>query len=200
MEMPKNYEETQAAGNYPTIDLGGHYLVIKQVVESKTKNDDPMVVIYFDTAPNDTQPGFFSAIYKGDQRKDKKWPFSGTVYQVTEWDGQCTRNFKGFITSVERSNPGFKVKWGANFGEQFKGKLCGGNFGIELDVYQGNARENRKLQFFIPNDDVPTAKVPEPTETKKYKAWKQEQADVVASSYDDFSGTPFDEPDDMPFA
>lgn len=202
MEKPNGYEETTAKGEYPVIELGAHYLTIRQVVESKSKNGDPMIIIYLDTAPNDKQPSFFSAEFKRDTRKDKKWPHVGTIYQLTEWNGQCSSNFKGFVTSVERSNPGFTVKWGDNFGEQFKGKICGGNFGIEIDVYEEKVRENKKLQYFIPNEDVPTAKVPEPTESKRYKEWKREQANVAVPDFEDFSGTPFDETkpeDDLPF-
>ena len=48
MKQPNNYENTQAAGSFEPIALGGHKMVIKQVVERTTKNGDPMIVVLLD--------------------------------------------------------------------------------------------------------------------------------------------------------
>ena len=38
MQKPNNYENTQEQGMFEPVELGGHYMVIKQVSETKSKN------------------------------------------------------------------------------------------------------------------------------------------------------------------
>ena len=180
MQMPKNYAQTQAAGEFERIKLGGHYLVVKQVEETHSKAGKPMIIVSFDTATNDSQPDFFLKAFRSDIRPNKKWPNGGIAYIVTEdKDGNCSRNFKAFTTSVEKSNPGFTVQWGDGFSACFKNKFVGGIFGEELSVYQKEeggrqvlkeSRQN-KLRWFCANDKVAEAKIPEPTETDEHKSW-----------------------------
>ena len=174
MQKPNNYEKTQAAGEFTPIDLGGHYLVIKQVEEMTNKNGKPMIKISFDTADNDSQPHYFADRFRNDIRPDKKWPNNGVSYMNTEdQEGNCSRTFKGFTTSVENSNPGFSVVWGDGFAVCFKNKLIGGIFREELGVYQGKEIHQRKLQWFCSNDKVADAKIPETYETDEHKAWRE---------------------------
>ena len=143
MQKPQNYEQTQAAGEFINIELGGHYLVIKQVEEMTNKNGKPMIKISFDTADNDKQPHYFADRFRNDIRPDKKWPNNGVYYMNTEdSEEKCSRTFKGFTTSVEKSNPGFSVQWGDGFAACFKNKLVGGIFREELGVY--NDKEMRR--------------------------------------------------------
>ena len=174
MQKPNNYEKTQAAGEFTPIDLGGHYLVIKQVEEMTNKNGKPMIKISFDTADNDSQPHYFADRFRNDIRPDKKWPNNGVSYMNTEdQEGNCSRTFKGFTTSVENSNPGFSVVWGDGFAACFKNKLVGGVFREELGVYQNKETHQRKLQWFCSNDKVAEAKIPDAYETEEHKSWKE---------------------------
>ena len=174
MQMPNNYKETQAAGEFTPINLGGHYLVIKQVEETKNKNGDPMIKISFDTADNDSQPKYFSNQFRNDIRPDKKWPANGVTYMnVNDQNGNCSRSFKGFTTSVEKSNPGFTVQWGDQFAACFKNKLIGGIFREELGFYNGKETHQRKIAWFCANEKVETATIPDPAETKEHKSWRE---------------------------
>lgn len=174
MQKPNNYEATQAAGEFTPIELGGHYLVIKQVEEMTNKNGKPMIKISFDTADNDSQPHYFADRFRNDIRPDKKWPNNGVSYMNTEdQEGNCSRTFKGFTTSVENSNPGFSVVWGDGFAACFKNKLVGGVFREELGVYQNKETHQRKLQWFCSNDKVADTKIPETYETDEHKAWRE---------------------------
>lgn len=113
VNKPDNYDQTQAAGGFVPIELGGHDLVIKQVEEMVSKTGKQMLKVSFDTADNDKQPHYFADQFRNDIRPDKKWPSNGVSYILTEdKDGKCSRNFKTFTTSVEKSNPGFVVRWG----------------------------------------------------------------------------------------
>lgn len=48
MNKPNNYDNTQAAGEFTPVELGGHKLIIKQVTETTSKNGKPMIVVLFD--------------------------------------------------------------------------------------------------------------------------------------------------------
>ena len=60
--------------------------------------------------------------------KDAKWPAAGT-HRVFVMDynnrDQCSPEFKGLITSVEESNPGFVMQWGDGSERSLIGKLIG---------------------------------------------------------------------------
>lgn len=201
MNKPNNYESTQAAGEFTPIELGGHYLVIKQVEETKSGTGKPMVKISIDTADNDKQPHYFADQFRSDIRPDKKWPANGVVYMLTEdYQGNCSRRFKGFTTSAEKSNPGFSVQWGDGFAGCFKNKLIGGVFREELGVYKGKETRQRKIAWFCANEKVAEATIPEPVETDEYKKWKSGDTGAAApSANDDFMNIPEGFEDELPF-
>ncbi len=174
MLKPNNYDETQAGGEYTLVELAGHRMVIKQVNETKSKAGKDMIVVLFDFAEDDKQPGYFMEQFQNDIRPDKKWPNQATQYILTEdADGKCTRNFKTFTTCVEHSNAGFSVQWGDKFCQCFKGKKIGGVFGEQMDYYNGEEKKKRVLRWFVSLDKVADAVVPDMSETKAYKEYKQ---------------------------
>lgn len=134
MNKPMGYDEAQVLGEYKPLPAGGYVCVIKQVREQFSRNGRPMIVIALDIFDGE-QKGYYEKSFRADTRPDKKWGCN--VYQLTEDEnGQCTRGFKTFITSVEKSNTGFQTVWGDGFCMAFKGKLVGGLFGREQ--YQKN--------------------------------------------------------------
>ena len=170
MKKPNNYENTQVQGEFTPVELGGHKLVIKKVEERMSKTNRPMIVVYFDFAPGDKQAGYFEEVFANDIRPEKKWPNQGTNYILAEDnDGNCSRSFKTFLTCVEHSNNGFETQWGDNFGQQFKNKLVGGVFGIQMDFYNGRELEKRVLRWFVSHDKAEEAEIPMETETQAYK-------------------------------
>lgn len=193
MQKPQNYEETQAQGDFIPVELGGHKLIIKQVSETKSKNGKDMIVVMFDFAPDDSQPGYFMEQFKNDIRPDKKWPNQATQYILPEdADGKCSRSFKTFTTCVEHSNAGFTTQWVDNFGEQFKNKKIGGVFGIVEEEYNGERRKKRKLRWFCNVDKASDADVPE----EKLLAGNGNS--MMASNYD-FMKIPESINEELPF-
>ena len=161
MQKPNNYDTTPAQGEFTPVDLGGHRIVIKQVSETKSKAGKEMIVVLFDFAPDDSQPGYFTEQFKNDIRPDKKWPNQATQYILTEDnEGNCSKSFKTFTTCVEHSNTGFTTQWGDNFGAQFKGKKIGGVFGIVEEEYNGERKKKRKLRWFVSIDKAKDAEIP----------------------------------------
>lgn len=174
VSKPTDYDKTPASSGYEPPELGGHKLVIKQVSEKQSKTGKPMIVVLFDFAEDDKQPGYFSEQFANDIRPDKKWPNQATQYILTEdAEGKCTRNFKTFTTCVEHSNAGFSVQWGDKFCQCFKGKKIGGVFGEQMDYYNGEEKKKRVLRWFCSLDKVADAAVPDMSETKAYKEYKQ---------------------------
>ena len=162
MNKPNNYDTT-SAGDFTPVELGGHFMVIKKVDEGKSKSGKPMLTVYFDFTAPDKQEGYFMQSFKDDIRPEKKWPQNGIGYVMTEdKDGNCNRDLKRFITSVEKSNNGFEVKWGLDFADQFKNKRVGGVFGIVEEEYNGKASKRHKLRWFCSWDSVETARIPNP--------------------------------------
>ena len=135
-----------------------------------SKTGKQMLKVSFDTADNDKQPHYFADQFRNDIRPDKKWPSNGVSYILTEdEDGKCSRNFKTFTTSVEKSNPGFVVRWGEEFCQCFKNKHIGGIFGIEKDWYNDKEVNHRKLRWFRSVEKALAAEIPAETETQAYK-------------------------------
>ncbi len=131
MNKPKDYDNVQGYGG-EQLELGGHYLKIIKVEETTAKSGRPMVMIYLDTSESDKQPKFYKNRYDNDTRQNKKW---GCIYYQLTTDSQnpeaTNRGLKYFHECVEKSNPGFNVKWGAEYEKCFKNKHIGGVFGRE---------------------------------------------------------------------
>lgn len=127
LNKPAYYEAAQAYGEFTPIALGGHIMRIMGVEVVTSSTGKEMLKISLDTASDDSQPAYFAAKYRADTRPDKKW--GCVMYQlVYDEQGATNRGFKTFVTSVEESNPGFKVAWGAAFESCLKDKRVGAIF------------------------------------------------------------------------
>lgn len=200
MRKPNNFEKVQAQGEYIPVELGGHYLEIKEVLEMQSRNGKEMIKVSFDFAKDDKQPGYFAESFRNDIRPDKKWPHQGTAYVVTEDDdGNCSRSFKTFITCVEKSNNGFETRWGSDFGKQFENKRVGGVFGPVKDFYNGKIRDKRELRWFSPVDKVEEARIPDVLETQEYKNHAEGYAPGSMPASDGFMTVPDGIDEELPF-
>ena len=124
-----NKVEPKEFGEYETLESGGHIVEIVDAREHKSKfSDNISLKVSVDTTKTDKQPGFFKARYDADTNKDKKWPNGGTKYLSLANDQLAF--FKGFITALENSNPGFKFNTKGNW-EQLKGLKLAAQFGQE---------------------------------------------------------------------
>lgn len=161
MQQPNNFENVKAGGDFTPVELGGHYCIIKQVKETVSSTGKPMVVVCFDFDKNDRQPGYMTESFKADVRPDKKWPYNGTKWIPTEdRDGNCSKSFKSFITSFEKSN-NCTVVWGDKFEAQFKNKKIGAVYGEVEEEYNGELKTRRQVRWFCTIDRVSTATIPE---------------------------------------
>lgn len=153
MQKPNNYEETQTAGEFTPLKLGGHVCKIMQVKEAKSRSGLDMLEISLDIAEGD-QKDYYANAWKTDTRQDKKW--GCIVYMVVDASTEYgTKNLKTFCTSVEKSNQGFQIVWGEGFAKCFANKLIGGVFGREQYKNANNeVKWYTKCRYFRSVDSI----------------------------------------------
>lgn len=162
MVKPNNYEETQVGGDYKPIEVGGHHAVIMSVKEQKSSTGKDMIVVALDFAKNDIQSGYFKEQFDKDTRSDKKWPYQAVQYiVVNDNEGKCSRSFKSFITSFEKSN-NCEAAWGDKFAAQFKNKKIGVVYGDVEEEYNGEVKMRKRIRWFCEDANVDSASIPDP--------------------------------------
>jgi hypothetical protein len=132
MKKYEGYEQAEAfTGEFDRLKPDGYICKIVDV-KAEEKEYGTLLRIAFDIAEGDYKD-YFRQLYK--KRKETldeaKWPNGGMYYQTAREDD--LRYFKGFMTSIEESNPGYKWNWDE---KTLRGKLFGGIFGEE--EYEGN--------------------------------------------------------------
>ena len=127
IRMPEGYDNAPVygTGEFESITPGGHICRIRAAKE-ENNNGNRQLVIAFDLDDQDAQGGFYQRQYGQRVQGDvnAKWP--GGYRQGI--DGKSLPFFKGLITAIERSNPGYTWNWDET---SLKGKLFGGVFGRE---------------------------------------------------------------------
>ena len=182
MIKPNGYDSTVSSLGYvKPIELGGHKMVIKELTETTGRANQPVVVIKLDTSNQDRDPHYYSDRYIEDNKPDKKWPHAGTFYLNVYERGtnNCSRQFKTFCESVEKSDPAgqFKVNFDVeDFGAQFQGRLIGGIIGDEIGFYNGAETKLRKVRFFCPYNEAYKQRAPEPLYTDEWKKARENYA------------------------
>lgn len=134
-----------ATGESETLEPGGYIckIISAKVEKAKEgKNYDELMKVAFDIDEGNFK-GYYSRRFDRSKnyRSDAKWP--GVYHQTIKQSD--LRYFKGFITAIEESNPGYKWTWDES---SLKGKIFGGIFGEE--EYRGNdgkVRTITKLQW-----------------------------------------------------
>jgi hypothetical protein len=128
MERPADFDNVQAYGDFKPLPAGGYVCRIMGVEETAAKSSGaPMIKISLDIAEGEYKD-YFANMYRNDTRADKKWNAGAIVNQLvydTNGNNSTNRGFKTFCTAAEESNPGFKIQWGAAFGQCFRNRLIG---------------------------------------------------------------------------
>lgn len=147
MKPTVGYEATQAmdGSGFPTLPAGGYICEIKGAQEGTTRNGAQMLVLMIDIAEGE-QKGFYSKQYNADRAKGRDAKWRGMFYQLTTDREELTSGFfKGLITAIERSNPGYKWDWDES---KLKGKKVGFVFREEEYLNQrGEVRTSVKATW-----------------------------------------------------
>jgi len=137
MKPIHDFAQAQAyTGENEVLPTGGHICQIRGARCELSRSGKEMLVIAFDIKEGSKHDGFYKRRFdriKG-SNPDAKWP--GVYYQTTvNNEGNTSPMFKGLITSIEESNPGYAWNWNE---ATLQGKLVGFNFGEEEYVHQSS--------------------------------------------------------------
>ena len=189
------WETTEAKefGEYENLELGGHEIVILDAREHKSEfSGNISLKISVDISGNDKQKGFFKKQYDENTSADKKWP-TGAVKYLSLKDEQLGY-LKGFITSLEKSNPGFKFNKKGTW-EQLKNLKLAGQFGLEEYKKQdGTIGTATKLVQFRSLDKLKEIKIPK---VKKLDGSLVEYEDYKETKTVKNNSNPFGELNDL---
>ena len=130
MKKIENYENVEAkgTGDFTPLKLGGHVCVIKNCYVGETTTFKEQLILELDIAEGE-QKDYFQKQFDSDSRKDKKW---GCIYRQLS-EPENVEYFKGLITSIEKSNPGYVWNWDE---KTLINKKIGGVFGLEEYINQ----------------------------------------------------------------
>lgn len=164
IQKPAGYDEAQIRnGEYETLELGGHICIIKdcKVVTTSTGKQQLSIAYDIDQSDPQKQGGFYARQFEGRKQQhgaEAKWPGTTRV----GIDGNSVPYFKGFITSIMESNPGYVWRWDET---TLKGKKFGGVFGEEEYLNKDNVvktsvklRFIRSIDFILNGVEVPELK------------------------------------------
>lgn len=193
----KEYDNVKI-GTAEQLKAGGHKCIIKNVSEGLSKTGKDMLIIGFDTAADDRQPGFYTNDYLL-QASNQKWRGNHYLVMGTEYS---MKNLKQFIGAVEASNEGFKgiTEEGIVKTDELTGKKVGIVFRPEEYLANtGRIGTSIKSFYFCNYEDALDKEIPE----KKALAPQKEafaSPDPMAASEGFMSIPDAVEDDGLPFA
>lgn len=124
IKRPSNWNDVKEFSDRPKLPLDAYVCKIKKAVVQNTDYGEQLCIL-FDIAEGDYK-GFFSDEYEANQNQDKK--YKGVLKQWlpkddgTEKDEWTKSAFKGVVSSIEKSNPGYQFDWNEN---SLAGKMIG---------------------------------------------------------------------------
>lgn len=134
MEKINNWDEIEAKGmeDFRTLPIGAYECIIKEAnVHESEQSGKKSFRVAVDIASGEYKD-YYQNRYDNNTNSDKKWDNNATRYLAFEGDNIAY--FKGFITCVENSNPGYKWDW--NEEKLIGKKICG--------VFQYEEYENQE--------------------------------------------------------
>ena len=111
MEIIKDFDKIEAKGmdDFRGLPIGAYECVIKDArINHNEITGKNTLKISVDIASGEYKD-FFKKSYENDTRIDKKWNNNAVRYLA--YEGENVSYFKGFLTIVENSNPGYKWGW-----------------------------------------------------------------------------------------
>lgn len=179
MRMAKDWDTTRSAtfGESERLSLGGHVCKILNAKVEDT-NGHEQLVLCFDIDEGTEYDGFFRRQFDGIKTRGNgisipNWPNGGTYRQFTrDYKDQEKTNpfFKGLITAVVESNPGYAWDWNER---SLAGKYIGFVFGEEEYVNRdGEVKVTTRARYCCTAADAPDKEPPKLKELKNRPAAK----------------------------
>lgn len=134
----KNYNDVQVGGDYRALPSDGYVCKISKAQMSETSEGLPRIEVMVDIAEGEYQ-GYFHELFRDRMSRDPntKYPYNG-VLRITavDADGNTKKNFKSFVTSVEKSNDCELPRHDEAFLKALKDKVVGVLY--QREEYEGN--------------------------------------------------------------
>lgn len=111
MQRIENWETVEAKGmeDFKALPIGAYECIIRKAeVYTNTKTGKESFKVAVDIASGEYK-GYFQKRFDNNNNSTKTWDNNSTRYLAFEGDN--TAYFKGFITCVENSNPGYTWDW-----------------------------------------------------------------------------------------
>ena len=134
MEKINNWDEIETKGmeDFRTLPIGAYECVIKEAnIHKSEQSGKESFRVAVDIASGEYKE-YYQNRYDNNTNSDKKWDNNATRYLA--YQGDNVAYFKGFITCVENSNPGYKWDWDET--KLVGKKICG--------VFQYEEYENQE--------------------------------------------------------
>ena len=112
MKKIENWDNIEAKGmdDFKALPIGAYECKIVNAVENYNEQSGKTTLkVMVDIADNGEFDSYFKKRYDSNTAVDRKWDNNATKYLAFE--GENTSFFKGFITTVENSNVGYKWNW-----------------------------------------------------------------------------------------
>lgn len=197
MILPNDYDNAKAydgnSGFFP-LPVGGHICRIIGARVGKYSTGTDMIEVAFDICENGPDDGRFQGRfdYLRKINPHAKWPNGGMFRTgILTRDGKTSGFFKGLITAIEESNPGYSFKGSGCNEATLKGKLVGFNFGEEEYLANDNTIKTAVKAFYA----VSVATVREGVTPPPKKLYKAKNGSQSASQ----GFTEVDPGDELPF-
>lgn len=196
IRKPQGYDESWTyTGESRSLPAGCYVCEILGAIE-ENHNGHERFVMQFDIAEGEYK-GFYQQQYKAAKERNAGAKYKGEHKQYM--DGNSVPYFKGLITSIEKSNPGYSFPWNLEGNEKtLKGKKFGAVMGreqIETDnkekVFWTHIFQVRSI------DGLKDAKVPEDRLLNDQPAQKPSSDPSLAA--DGFMSIPDGVDEELPF-
>lgn len=180
-------------GAVEKLPVGGYVITIKSVKieDNSAKGYSDNIIFAFDIAEGEYK-GYYAKRFEADTNEDKKWKGTFRLAVPTddgsEQDGWRKSKFKGFMTSVEESNPGYKWNWDE---QTLKGKLVGAAVGEINTEISGKAVSYTAMRYAVSVDSVRKGITP----PKPYN----KGGNTTTTSTPDFVNVPAGVDEEIPF-
>nr|DAE35596.1 MAG TPA: Protein of unknown function (DUF669) [Caudoviricetes sp.] len=111
MEKIENWDNIEARGmeDFKALPIGAYECKIINAVENHNEQSGKTTLKVMIDIANGEYKDYFKKRYDSNTAIDRKWDNNATKYLAFE--GENTSFFKGFITTVENSNVGYKWNW-----------------------------------------------------------------------------------------
>ena len=116
IKKPSNWDQVQEMGERKPLPLGAYVCKVKRV-RVQDNSYGSQLALLFDISEGE-YAGYYGKDYESNTNADKKWRGLMRVWlpkdDGSEKDELTKSLFKGFVTSFERSNPGYTFDWNEN--------------------------------------------------------------------------------------